>query len=53
MPVKRASSPLDVAGAGLDLTAEEIVAAIRESRGRYDAVLAAVPDVEPDEHDRL
>ena len=24
----------------------------RGSRGRYDAVLAAVPDVEPDEHDR-
>ena len=49
VPVERPSSPLDVAGAELDLTAEEIVAAVRESRGRY----AAVPDVEPGEHDRL
>lgn len=34
VPVERASSPFDVEGAGLDLTAEEIVAAVRESRDR-------------------
>lgn len=33
-PVPRASSPLDVPGAGLDLTASEIVAAVREVRAR-------------------
>ena len=34
VPVERESSPFDVEGAGLDLAAEEIVAAIRESRER-------------------
>ena len=33
-PVRRPSSPFDIKGAGLDLTADEIVAAIRESRER-------------------
>lgn len=34
LPVERAASPFDVEGAGLDLTAEEIVAAVREGRDR-------------------
>ncbi len=34
LPVERAASPFDVEGAGLDLTAEEIVAAVREVRAR-------------------
>ena len=34
VPAERESSPFDVEGAGLDLTAEEIVSAIRESRER-------------------
>jgi antitoxin (DNA-binding transcriptional repressor) of toxin-antitoxin stability system len=33
-PVSQASSPLDIAGAGLDLTAAEIVEAVREVRAR-------------------
>ena len=32
--VERSTSPLDVEGAGLDLTADEILAAIREGRER-------------------
>ncbi len=34
LPVERAASPFEVEGAGLDLTADEIVAAVRESRAR-------------------
>jgi PHD/YefM family antitoxin component YafN of YafNO toxin-antitoxin module len=34
VPVEREESPFDVEGAGLDLTAEEIVAAVREVRAR-------------------
>ncbi len=34
VPVERSDSPLDVEGAGLDLSAEEIVSAIRETRER-------------------
>jgi len=34
VPVERGRSPLDVQDAGLDLTADEIVAAIREGRER-------------------
>lgn len=34
LPVERAASPFDVVGAGLDLTAEEIVSAVREVRAR-------------------
>ena len=34
LPVEQAASPFDVEGAGLDLTAEEIVAAVREVRTR-------------------
>jgi hypothetical protein len=34
LPVERAASPFDVEGAGLDLTASEIVAAVHESRER-------------------
>ncbi|MEM1093727.1 MAG: type II toxin-antitoxin system Phd/YefM family antitoxin [Bacteroidota bacterium] len=33
-PVEQASSPFEVEGAGLDLTAEEIISAIREGRER-------------------
>ncbi len=34
LPVERVASPFDVEGAGLDLTAAEIVAAVRETRTR-------------------
>lgn len=34
VPVERTTSPLDVEGAGLDLTADEIVEAIRQGRER-------------------
>ena len=34
VPVQRSASPLDVTGAGLDLTADEILSAIREGRER-------------------
>jgi len=34
LPVEPSASPFDVEGAGLDLTAEEIVAAVQEVRER-------------------
>ena len=34
VPVDREGSPFDVEGAGLDLSAEEIVAAVKETRER-------------------
>ena len=34
VPVDRERSPFDVEGAGLDLSAEEIVAAVKEARER-------------------
>lgn len=36
LPVVREASPFDVEGAGLDLTAAEIVASVREGRTRTD-----------------
>ncbi|MEM0962473.1 MAG: type II toxin-antitoxin system Phd/YefM family antitoxin [Bacteroidota bacterium] len=36
VPVERATSPFDIESLGLDLSADEIIAAIRESRERDD-----------------
>jgi len=56
-PAPKPYSPLDVEGISLNLSREEIVSAVRESRrpdrAALDAALAQVPNVEPEAYDRL
>lgn len=56
-PAPKSYSPLDVEGVSLNLSREEIVAAVRESRkpdrAAFEAASTQALDMEPEVYDRL